>query len=124
MKKRLFSIIAAILITFQSVSAFAADYKMIFNDIRYYNATIYVCDTQNNAAILLNVVPTNGSYNINLTRDIEYRAIGLNINNIYGSKGQKLTMNVINGYLLDSPVKVLVGKNGYGYRILCMEFLR
>ncbi len=124
MKKKILSIIAVILITFQSISVFAADSKMIFNDLKYYSAKIYVCDTQNNAAILLNVMPIMGSYNINLTRDIEYCSIPLSVGNVYGSKGQKLTMNVINGYLLDSQVKVLIGKNGYGYKILCVEFLQ
>ncbi len=124
MKKRLLSIIAAILIAFNGASVFAADSKMIFTDLKYYTARIYVCDTQNNMAVLLNVVPVNGSFNINLTRDIEYRALPLSVGNVFGSKGQQLTLDVINGYLLDSTVKVLIGKNGYGYRILCMEFLK
>lgn len=124
MRKKFLCMLAAFIVLFNSMSAFAIDSKMIFTDVKYYTAKIYVCDTQNSQAILLNVVPTNGSYNINLTRDIEYRALPLSVDAVYGSKGQKLTMEVINGYLLDSPVKVLIGKNGYGYKILCMEFLR
>ncbi len=124
MKKKLFSIVAAVFIVLQSTSVFAADSKLIFNELKYYTARIYVCDTQNNKAILVNVIPVGGSYNINYTRDLEYNAIALSTGNIYGSKGQKLTMSTVNGYLLDSPVRVLIGKNGYGNRILSMEFLK
>lgn len=124
MKKRFFSLFITFILAFGCITASAADSKMIFTDLKYYTARIYVCDTQNNEAILLNVVPLNGSYNINLTREIEYRALPLSTGNVYGSKGQPLSMSVINGYLLDSPVKVLIGKCGYGYRILCMEFLK
>ncbi len=124
MKKRLLSIIAAVFITLQSTSVFAADSKMVFSDLKYYNARIFVCDTRNNAAVLLNVVPVGGSFNINLTRDIEFRSLPLSLGNVFGSKGQNLSLEVINGYLLDSTVKVLIGKNGYGYRILYMQFLK
>lgn len=124
MKKKLFSIFAVVLITFQSILVSAADSKLIFNDIKYYTARIYVCDTQNSKAILVNVIPVGGSYNINYTRDLEYNAIPISAGNIYGSKGQKLTMGTVNGYLLDSQVRVLIGKNGYGNRILSMEFLK
>ncbi len=122
--KKIFCVFAAIFIAFQSTMAFAADSKLIFNDLQYYTARIYVCDTQNNKAILVNVVPVGGSFNIMYTRDLEYNALPLSAGNIFGSKGQKVTMEVVNGYLLDSPVKVLIGKNGYGNRILSMEFLK
>ncbi len=124
MKKKLFSIFAAAFILLQSTSVFAADSKLIFTELKYYTARIFVCDTQNNKAVLVNVVPVGGSFNINYTRDIEYNAVPLSIGNIYGSKGQKLALSTVNGYLLDSPVKVLIGKNGYGKRILSMDFLK
>lgn len=124
MQKKIFCILLILIVAFNCITAFAIDSKMIFTDVKYYTAKIYVCDTQNSKAILLNVVPTNGSYNFNLTREIEYKALPLSTGAVYGSKGQKLTMDVINGYLLDSPVKVMIGKNGYGYKILQMEFLR
>ncbi len=124
MKKKLFCVIAAITVIFQSTLTFAADPKLIFNDVKYYNARIYVCDTQNKQAILVNVVPLHGSYNINYTRDLEYNAISLCSGNIFNSNGEKLSMEQVNGYFLDSRVKVLIGKNGYGNRILSMEFLK
>ncbi len=124
MKKRIFSIFAAAFIALQSVSVFAADSKLLFYELKYYTAKIYVCDTQNNKAVLVNVVPVGGSYNINYTRDLEYNAIPLSTGNIYDSKGQNITMSAVNGYLLDSSVRVLIGKNGYGNRILSMEFLK
>ena len=124
MKKKLYSLLIAAAVFFGSTTAFAADSKMLFSDVRYYTARIYVCDTQNKEAVILNVTPLNKGANFALTQDIEYRALPLNVDNIYGSKGQKLSLETINGYLLDSTVKVLVGKCGYGYRILYMEFLK
>lgn len=124
MKKKLCCLIFALTVFVSGITAFAADPKMIFTDVRYYTARIYVCDTQNTEAVILNVVPINKSVNYALTKDIEYRAIPINPDNIYGSKGQKLSLETINGYLLDSNVKVLIGKCGYGYRILYMEFLK
>ena len=124
MKKKLFGIFAAFVIAIQGVSVSAADSKLIFNDVKYYTARIFVCDTQNNKAVLVNVIPVGGTFNINYTRDLEFNAIPLSTGNIYGSKGQNLTMSTVNGYLLDSQVKVLIGKNGYGNRILSMEFLK
>lgn len=124
MKKKIFSIVMAATLLCHSLSVFAVDSKMAFKELKYYTAKIYVCDTQNNQAILLNVMPINGNYSVNAVRDIEYRALPISVNRIYGSKGQNLTMSVVNGYLLDSPVKVLIGKNGYGYKILYMELLR
>ncbi len=124
MKKKLFCLLIAITVLWGSTTAFAADSKMIFSDVRYYTARIYVCDTQNTEAVILNVVPINGNVNLALTKDIEYRSLPVFKDNIYGSKGQKLSLETINGYLLDSTVKVLIGKCGYGYRILYMEFLK
>ena len=123
MKKRLLSIALAI-VCFCNISVFAIDQKAMFTDIKYYTAKIYVCDTQNSTAILLNVTPSNGNYSLNSVKEIEYRALPISSGRIYGTKGQKLSMEVVNGYLLDSPVKVMIGKNGYGYSILYMELLR
>ncbi len=124
MKKKLLTIILMCLVLFHGVTVFAVDPKSIFTEVRAYNARIYVCDTENTEAILLNVTLPNGTHNTSLTGSIEYRALPIVTQAIFGSKGQKLTMDVINGYLLDSPVRVLIGKNGYGYKILCMEFLK
>ncbi len=124
MKKRLLIIFAVFVIVVQSTCVFAADSKLIFDNVKYYTARIFVCDTQYNKAILVNVIPVGGSFNINYTRDLEFNAIPLSTGNIYGSKGQKLTMDTVNGYLLDSQVRVMIGKNGYGNRILSMEFLK
>ena len=124
MKKKLFCFLIMAAILLSSTTTFAVDSKMLFSDVRYYTARIYVCDTQNTEAVILNVVPINGNVNLSLTKDIEYRSLPINKDNIYGSKGQKLSLETINGYLLDSTVKVLIGKSGYGYRILYMEFLK
>lgn len=124
MKKKLVIVIASVILFCHSLSVCATDAKTIFTDINYYTAKIYVCDTQNNEAILLGVNPSNPALNSNLAKEIEYRALPIAVNRIFGTKGQKLSMSVVNGYLLDSPVRVLVGKNAYGYKILYMELLR
>ncbi len=124
MKKRLLCILTICVLMCQTLSVCAIDSKKVYKEIKYYTAKIFVCDTQNTKAILLNVMPQEGNYSLNMVRDIEYRALPLCTNRVFGAKGQNLSMQVINEYLLDSPVKVLIGKNGYGYEILYMEFLR
>ena len=114
----------AMVFLFQGVQVFAMDTKLIFKEAGVYTANIYVCDTQNKEAILLNVKPLDGKYNAGVLREIEYKALTLITSRVYGTKGQNLSLTTINGYLLDSPVKVIIGKNGYGYRILRMELLR
>ena len=114
----------AMVFLFQGVQVFAMDTKLIFKEAGVYTANIYVCDTQNKEAILLNVKPLDGKYNAGVLREIEYKALTLSTSRVYGTKGQNLSLTTINGYLLDSPVKVIIGKNGYGYRILRMELLR
>ena len=124
MKKKFLCITMAMVFLFQGVQVFAMDTKLIFKEAGVYTANIYVCDTQNKEAILLNVKPLDGKYNAGVLREIEYKALPLITSRVYGTKGQNLSLTTINGYLLDSPVKVIIGKNGYGYRILRMELLR
>ena len=124
MRKKLLCIVSLIVLLCQSLSVCATDPKMVFNDINYYSAKIYVCDTKNDEAILLGVNPVSPTLSTISAREIEYRALPIAKERIVGTKGQKLTMDVVNGYLLDSPVRVLVGKNAYGYKILYMELLR
>ncbi len=124
MKKKLIGFVLTFLLLLNSITVSALDSGAIFTEVRYYYAKIYVCDTRQNEAILLNVSLPTGIPDPSLTGPIEYTALPIVTSTIFGSKGQKLNMEVINAYLLDSPVRVLVGKNAYGYKILSMEFLR
>lgn len=124
MKRKLIGFVLTALLMFNCTTVSALDSGAMFTEIRYYYAKIYVCDTQRNEAILLNVSLPTGIPDSALTEPIEYTALPIVTSTILGSKGQKLNMEVINAYLLDSPVRVLVAKNDYGYKILSMEFLR
>lgn len=124
MKKRFAAFAAALVVIFQSIAVFAADGNMIFTRVDYFSAKIYVCDTTSGEAILKNVVPVTGIRNEEVTAELEYCALPLNIKGIYDLKGNLLTMEQVNATKLDAPVRVLIAKNGFGNRILRMDVLR
>lgn len=103
------------------MQAFAFDESSIYTDFRLYRAKVYVCDTDNNEIVLKGVSPMNVMDGIAGARDIEYRAIGVNTSALYEKNGNRVSLDVINGYLLDLDAKVLVGRCGYGYRVLYLE---
>ncbi len=123
MKKRIAAFTFALIVIFQSVSAFAADSNMIFTKVDYFSAKIYVCDTESGEAILKNVIPVTGIRNEEVTAEFEYCALPLNVKGIFDLQGNLLTMEQVNATKLDAPVRVLVAKNGYGNRILRMDIL-
>ncbi len=122
MKKASLVFLTFCIIFSSTLNAFALDSKMIFNDVSYYNAKIYVCDTQNKEAVLLGVTPLTYTPGYFSASELEYKAVPIVESRIFDSNGQKLSMSTVNGYLLDSSVKVLIGKNEYGYKILHMQF--
>ncbi len=124
MKKRLLSVLLLFIMLCEGVTAFAFDSKALYTELRYFRAKIYVCDTKNQEAILVNVNMQNGLSNPELTKDIEYTAIPIASETVFSLKGEKLSLEFVNEYLLDSTVRVLVGKNGYGYKILSMNFFK
>ncbi|MBQ2932097.1 MAG: hypothetical protein IJE62_04550 [Clostridia bacterium] len=107
-----------------TLTSFALDPKMIFKDAAYYNAKIYVCDTQNKEAVLLGVSPLTYTPGYFSGSELEYKALPITESRIVGADGQKYSMSMVNGYLLDSSVRVLIAKNEYGYKILHMQFLK
>ena len=124
MRKRLAALFAALIVIFQSITSFAFDENMIFTKIDYFSAKIYVCDTESGEAILKNVMPVTGIRNEEVTGELEYCAIPLNLKGIYDLKGNLITMEQVNESKLDAPVRVLIAKNAYGNRILRMDVLR
>ena len=122
MRKKLLSLMVVFLIVVGSSSTYAAASKSTYTEFKFYTARIFVCDTTNNQAVLVNVAPIKNPYSLNQAPHIEYKALPINTGLVIGSKGQNLTLDTVNGYLLDSKVDVLVGKNGYGYKIVYMKF--
>lgn len=122
MRKRFCCLIIAVLIMFGNISVYAADSNLIFTDYTVYTARVFVYDTSNDQVVLVNVAPIKNPYSLNQAPHIEYKALPVYPDLIFGSKGQRLTPETINGFLLDSTVTVVVGKNGYGYKIVFMQF--
>ncbi|MBR5613746.1 MAG: hypothetical protein IKW64_00400 [Clostridia bacterium] len=122
MRKKFLCLTSAFLVLFASFTAYAKDPKLIYTDYKMYTARIFVCDTANKKAVLVNVAPIKNPYTLNQAPYLEYQALPVNTENVIGSKGQKLSLETVNGYLLDSQVSVLVGKNAYGYKIVYMQF--
>lgn len=122
MRKKLFCLVAAFLLVFGNCVPYAAASKTTYTEFKFYTARIFVCDTTNNQAVLVNVAPIKNPYSLNQAPHVEYKALPINTELVIGSKGQKLSLDTVNGYLLDSKVDVLVGKNGYGYKIVYMKF--
>ncbi len=124
MKKASLVFLTLCMIFSSTITSFALDSKMVFTDAAYYDAKIYVCDTQNKEAILLGVSPLTYTPGYFSGGELEYKALPITETRIFGADGQKYSMSMVNGYLLDSSVKVLIAKNEYGYKILSMQFLR
>lgn len=122
MRKRILCLTVAFVMLLAGLTAYAADPKRIYTEFKFYTARIYVCDTANNQAVLVNVAPIKSPYTLNQAPHLEYKALPLNPELVIGSKGQKLALETVNGYLLDSQVSVMVGKNSYGYKIVYMQF--
>ncbi len=124
MIKRIVALTFTLIIIFQSIAVFAADESMIFTKVNYFSAKIYVCDTESGNAILENVMPITGIRNEEVTAELEYCAIPLNLKGIYDLKGNLITIEQVNASKLDAPVRVLVAKNAYGSHILRMDVLK
>ncbi len=122
MRKKLLCLVVVFLMAFGSCATYAAASKSIYTEFKFYTARIFVCDTTNNQAVLVNVAPIKNLYSLNQAPHLEYKALPINTGLIIGSKDQNLTLDTVNGYLLDSKVDVLVGKNAYGYKIVYMKF--
>ena len=122
MTKRILYLAMVFILLIGSVTAYASDPKLIYTEYKSYSARIFVCDTEHTEAVLVNVAPVKNPYMLNQAPHLEYEALPINTKLIFGSKGQNLSLETINGYLLDSKVTVIVGKNGYGYKIVYMKF--
>lgn len=122
MIKKIVSLVLAIYLLISCVNVSAFDKNLIITDIDFYKANIYICDPERTEVILLNVRPLKMSAPLTSAREIEYRAIPIEPTMVFGEKGNNLTFDVINGYLLDSEVVVMVAKNGYGRKVMYMTF--
>ncbi len=122
MIKKIVSLVLAIYLLISCVNVSAFDKNLIITDVDFYKANIYICDPERTEVILLNVRPLKMSAPLTSAREIEYRAIPIEPTMVFGEKGNNLTFDVINGYLLDSEVVVMVAKNGYGRKVMYMTF--
>ena len=122
MVKKIVSLVLAICLLIPCVNVSAFDKNLIITDVDFYKANIYICDPERTEVILLNVRPMKMSAPLTSAREIEYRAIPIEPTMVFGEKGNNLTFDVINGYLLDSEVVVMVAKNGYGRKVMYMTF--
>ena len=122
MKKRVLCLCLLFVFSICNFGVFAEKNDKIYTEIKCYKARLFVCDTENEKIILVNVAPVNNPNMLNQAPHLEYTALDVCKELIFGSKGQNLTLDVINGYLLDSMVTMLVGKNNYGYKILSIQF--
>lgn len=122
MLKKIVSLVLAVCLLVPWVNVFAFDKNIIITDVDFYKANIYICDPERTEVVLVNVRPLKMSAPLTSAREIEYRAIPIEPTMIFGEKGNNLTFEVINGYLLDSEVMVMVTKNGYGRKVMYMTF--
>ncbi len=122
MIKKIVSLVMAVCILIPCTKVFAFDENLIITDVNFYKANIYLCDPERTEVILLNVRPLKMSASLTSAREIEYKAIPIEPTMIFGEKGDNLSFQVVNGYLLDSEVIVMVAKNGYGRKIMYMTF--
>ena len=120
-KKLIAAVVCALMTVICNVPCSAFDENNIYTDYKFYRAKVYVCDTDNSEIVLKNVTAVNRMDGLLGARDIEYRALGVNSSALFEKDGNKLSLEVINGYLLDREALVLVGRCGYGYKVLYLE---
>ncbi len=122
MKKQIVCFLIAIICLSSGIFVNAQDENYIFAEYKCYKANVYVCDTEHNQIILRNVLPIRIGESPQSARHLEYTAIDVSSCGLYDKKGNKLTLDFINGNLLDSRATVLVGVNGYGYTVVYLKF--
>ena len=115
MLKRFLCILSGCIFFISSFGVYASQNDVVFVDYKFYTATIYLCDPESNEIILRNVKPENRYRDgISGARSLEYITVPMNPDCMYSKKGEVLSCDTVNEFLLDSNVTVLVGKNSKG----------
>lgn len=114
--------LTALTLIFSCMTGFAVAPEDIYTEYTFYSATVYICDTENQQIILRNVKPQNPMDGLVGARSIEYNAVGVNSNCIFDKNGQSVSLETVNGNLLDIEATVLVGKSRRGQRVLYISF--
>ncbi len=115
-------VLMAVMLIFPFATGFTAAPEDIYTEYTFYTASVFVCDPGNKQIILRNVKPLNPMDGLVGARSIEYNAVGINQNCIYNKKGERVSLETVNGSLLDTVATVLVGKSKRGQRVLYVEF--
>ena len=122
MFKKTISFLLASIMSALYITGFAIAPEDIYIEYTFYTASVYICDTENQRVILRNVKPVNPRDGLVGARSIEYTAVGINKNCIYDKSGSRVSLETVNGALLDITATILVGKSARGRRVLYIGF--
>jgi len=120
--RKIICIITLIAMLVFSLNTFAAAPEDIYKEYKFYTATVYICDVENNRVILRNVKPINPLDGLVNARAIEYTSVKINSNCIYDKNGNRISLEMVNESFLDIEAKVLTGKSNRGQRVLYIGF--
>lgn len=94
----------------------------IFQSYDFYTATVYLVNDETNSVIFRNVK----KYNLNGTGEnaleLEYSDLPVIKDNIFSAKGERLSFDTVNTYMLDQKVVFMAARNPERIKIIYMEF--
>jgi len=120
--RKILSAVLTMILLFTSVQCFAVAPEDLYTEYKFYTASVYICNPENQTVILRNVKPVNAMDGLVNARAIEYTEVRINKNCIFDKNGKRLSLEDVNGGFLDIETKVLTGKNRNGQRVLCISF--
>lgn len=100
-------------------AVFAADENKIYTDITYCTANVYVCDSAERTIILKGIeMRQTDEFSKQAQEAAEYTEIPITHRALFNKDGQKIELHNINEEFLDRRAQVIIGKNGYGYKVI------
>lgn len=108
---------------FCSTSVFAIDKDLIFTTFFECTGKVYFCDPDTKTVVLKNL-EYSGIEDAQLRSDIryliEYTEIPIYMNGISAVGRGKIDADIVNCDYGDANVKVIIAKNGRGYKVISM----
>lgn len=127
MVKKLTAAATACILLIVSMTAFAdSDPNLLFTELGMYSGVLYFCDSTQNTVVLKSVQPVyqaeGAEWSKTTAAEAEYKELALAPVSLTLQDGTALEPIDLNVYA-DSYVKVLIGRNGYGLKILSLKFI-
>lgn len=123
--KFIYAAIICILLSVWSIGGevFAIDEDLIFTDVFECIGNVYFCDPNEETVVLKNLnhqeIPDE-ILRTDIKNLIEYTEIPIFLDGISAAEGGKISGEDINSYYTDTKVRVIIARNGRGYKVIHM----